>query len=131
MQTGAQTAPVSKTMLWAGLLVSTLPVLVLLLSAVMKLVKPAPVVEGFAHLGWADSLALSLAILELACTLVYVIPQTAVLGAVLLTGYLGGATATHVRVGDPFYGPIILGALVWLGLFLRDARLRALLPLRR
>ncbi len=131
MQTAAPTAPVSKTMLWAGLLVSTLPVLVLLLSAVMKLVKPAPVVEGFAHLGWADSLALSLAILELACTLLYVIPQTAVLGAVLLTGYLGGATATHLRVGDPFYAPVLLGALVWLGLFLRDARLQALLPLRR
>ncbi len=131
MQADMQTAPVSKTMLWAGRIISALPVLALVLSAVMKLVKPAAVVEGFAHLGWADGLALSLAILELACTLLYVIPQTAVLGAVLLTGYLGGASATLLRVVDPFYAPILLGVLVWLGLFLRDARLRALLPLRR
>jgi DoxX-like family len=131
MESNTQAAPVSKTMLWAGRIVSALPVLVLLMSAVMKLIKPASVVEGLTHLGWDESLALGLAILELACTLVYVIPQTAVLGAILLTGYLGGATATHVRVGDPFYAPIILGVLVWGGLFLRDARLRALLPLRR
>ena len=131
MTSNTQTAPTSKTMLWAGRIVSALPVLVLLLSAVMKLLKPTPVVEGFAHLGWDESLALVLAIVELACTLLYVIPQTAVLGAILLTGYLGGATATHARIGDPFYAPILLGVLVWLGLFLRGARLRALLPLRR
>jgi Mn2+/Fe2+ NRAMP family transporter len=70
-------------------------------------------------------------ILEIACTVIYVIPRTSVLGAILLTGYLGGATATHVRIGDPsFFGPVIFGVLVWLGLWLRDARLRALLPLR-
>jgi hypothetical protein len=115
MTSNPQTAPVSKTMLWAGRIVSALPVLALVLSAVMKLMKPPPVVEGFAHLGWDDNLALVLAIVELTCTFIYVIPQTAVLGAILLTGYLGGATATHVRIGDPFYAPILLGVLVWYG----------------
>src|SRR5215831_12639778 len=131
MGSGTETTPVSKTMLWAGRIVSALPVLLLLLSAVMKLVKPAPVVEGFAHLGYPESLALGLGLLELACTVVYVIPRTSVLGAILLTGYLGGATATHVRVGEPFFAPIILGVLVWGGLFLRDEQLRELIPLRR
>jgi len=126
-----QTSPVSKKMLWAGYIVSALPVLMLTMSAVMKFVKPAPVVEGFAHLGWPENLALALGILELVCTILYVIPQTAVLGAILLTGYLGGATATHVRIGDPFFMPIVLGVLVWLGVYLRDGRLRALIPLRR
>src|SRR5205085_1189623 len=95
-----------------------------------KLVKPAPVAEGFVHLGYHEGLALGIGVLELVCTAVYMIPGTAVLGAVLLTGYLGGATATHVRVGEPFYAPVLLGVLLWFGLFLRDARLRALLPLR-
>ena len=125
------TTPISKKMLWAGRVLSTLPVLVLLFSAVMKFVKPAPVVEGFAHLGFPERLALGLGILEIACTAVYVIPRTAVLGAILLTGYLGGATVTHLRVGEPFFMPVILGVLVWGGLFLRDARLRVLIPLRR
>ncbi len=128
---GAQVAPGSKTMLWAGYIMSTLPVLMLLFSGVMKLMKPAPVVEGFAHLGYPESLALGLGIVELACAVVYVIPRTAVFGAILMTGYLGGATATHVRIGEPFFMPIVLGVLVWGGLYLRDDRLRALLPLRR
>jgi hypothetical protein len=108
-----------------------LPVLLLLLSGAMKLVKPAPVVEGFAQLGYSPDLALGIGIVEIICTALYVIPQTTVLGAILLTGYLGGATATHLRVGDPYYAPIIVGVLVWLGLFLRDARLRALIPWRK
>ncbi len=123
--------PVSKTMLWAGRVTSILPVLLLLMSGVMKLVKPPAVVEGFAKLGYPDRLALPLGIVELVCTVLYVIPQTSVLGAILLTGYLGGATATHVRLGDPFVGPIIFGVFVWLGLYLRDARLRVLIPLNR
>jgi DoxX-like protein len=106
-------------------------VLMLVFSAVMKFLKPKEVMEGFVHLGYPERLALGLGILELACTLLYVIPQTAVLGAILLTAYLGGATASHVRIGEPFYTPIILCVLVWLGLFLRDPRLRALIPLRR
>ena len=124
---------VSKKALWGGRLLSALPLLMLLPSAAMKFLKPPEVIEGFVRLGYPESLALGLGILELACTAVYLIPRTSVLGAILLTGYLGGATATHVRVGDPlsmFIIPVILGVLVWGGLFLRDPRLRALIPLR-
>ncbi len=123
-------APVSKKALWAGRVLIALPVLMLLMSGVMKLLKPASIVEVFTHLGYPESLALGIGILELVCTAIYVIPRTSVLGAVLLTGYLGGATATHVRVGEPFYTPVLLGVLLWGGLVLRDNRLRALLPLR-
>jgi len=130
MQSDTQTAPVSKKMLWAGYIISVLPILLLLFSGVMKLVKPGSVVEGFVRLGYPESLALGIGVVELACAVVYVIPQTSVLGAILLTGYLGGATATHVRIGEPFFMPIVLGVMIWGGLFLRDARLRALLPLR-
>ena len=130
MGTDPQHARVSKRMLWAGRVAGALPVLMLLFSGTMKLAKPAPVVEEFARLAYPESVVLGIGILELACTVVYVIPRTSVLGAILLTGYLGGATATHVRVGDPFVAPVIGGALVWLGLFLRDERLRELIPLR-
>ena len=124
---------VSKKALWGGRTLGALPLLMLLPSATMKFLKPPEVIEGFVRLGYPESLALGLGILELACTAVYLIPRTSVLGAILLTGYLGGATATHVRVGDPlsmFIIPVILGVLVWGGLFLRDPRLRALIPLR-
>ena len=123
--------PVSKAALWVGYIMSAIPVLMLLFSAVMKFVQPPAVMEGFKKLGLPEKLATSLGILELTCTVLYVIPRTAVLGAVLLTGYLGGATVTHLRVGEPFFGPVLFGVLVWGGLFLRDARLRALIPLRR
>ncbi|MGB2611444.1 MAG: DoxX family protein [Isosphaeraceae bacterium] len=129
-KTQSQVAFVSKKLLWAGWIASALPVLMLIVSGVMKLVKPAPLVEGFARFGYSDSLALGIGIVELACTVIYLIPRTSVLGAILLTGYLGGATATHVRIGDPFFVPIVLGVLVWAGLLLREERLRALLPLR-
>ena len=131
MQVVTQTYPVSKKTLWAGYVMSALPVLMLLPSAAMKFVKPPPVVDGFAHLGLPESLALGLGILELACTVAYLIPQTSILGAILLTGYLGGATVTHLRVGDPFFMPAIIGVLVWGGLFLREPRLRTLIPVRR
>ncbi len=121
----------SKRMLWVGWVLTALPSLLLLFSGVMKLAKPPAVVEGFEALGYDADLALGLGIVEIACTAVYLFPRTAVLGAILLTGYLGGATATHLRVGDPFVMPIVLGVVVWLGIFLRDARLRALIPLRR
>ena len=125
-----QLARVSKKMLWAGRIASAVPILMLLFSGIMKMVKPALVVEEFARLGYSESAALGIGVLELGCTAVYLIPRTSVLGAILLTGYLGGATATHVRIGDPFFGPVVVGALVWLGLFLRDERLRELIPLR-
>lgn len=126
-----QAAGGSRKLFWAGCVVSALPVLMLVMSGVMKLTKGAQVIEGFTKFGYAESVVVPLGIVELASTLLYVIPQTSVLGAILLTGYLGGATATHVRAGDPFIIPVALGVLVWLGLFLREARIRALFPLRR
>lgn len=123
-------APASKKMLWTGRVMSTLPVLALLMSGGMKLAGPPGLAEGFKHLGVPLSHAVGLGVLELACTALYVIPRTSILGAILLTGYLGGAIQTHVRVGDPFYSQIIFGVILWGGLFLRDARLRALIPLR-
>ena len=125
------TSPVSRKILWTSYVMSTLPVLMLLFSASMKLAHPPQLDEGFGHLGWPVSLAFGLGILELGCTIVYAIPRVAVLGAILLTGYLGGAIATHVRVDDPYYSQIILGVVLWGGLYLRDPRLRALIPLRR
>jgi uncharacterized protein YndB with AHSA1/START domain len=118
-------------MVWAGWILGVVPVLMLLLSAVMKFLKPPALAEGFTHLGYAEDLALGLGILELFCTVLYVIPRTSVLGAILLTGYLGGATATHVRVGEPSAAPVLLGIVLWVGLYLRDERLRTLLAPRR
>lgn len=127
----ADTQPTSRKMLWAGRIISFVPALMLLASAIMKLVKHPAVVEGMSQLGYAERLVRGLGVVELACTVLYLIPQTSILGAVLLTGYLGGAMATHVRIGDQFITQFLLGVLVWLGLYLRDPRLRALLPLRR
>ncbi|HST22203.1 MAG TPA: DoxX family protein [Blastocatellia bacterium] len=134
MQSGIQSDSTSKKMLWAGRIISTIAALFLLVDAVAKLFKPAAVVEGTVQLGYPESVIIGLGILLLICTLLYMIPRTSVLGAILLTGYLGGATATHVRVGGPLFSilfPGIFGILIWGGLFLRDERLRALIPLRR
>lgn len=130
MEHPPQTAPVSKATLWTGRVMSALPVLMLTFSAAMKFAKPTPVVEGFVHLGWPEHLALALGMIEIASAILYAIPQTAVLGAILVTGYLGGATATHVRIEEAFFMPIVLGILAWGGLYLRDRRIRALMPLR-
>jgi hypothetical protein len=133
MQSAAQTAPVSKKKLWAGIIITALPALFLFLDGVGKVAKPAVVVEATVRLGYPESVILYLGIVLLACTIVYVIPRTAVLGAILLTGYLGGAVATHVRAGGSLFEilfPVIMGALVWGGLYLRDQRLRALIPFR-
>lgn len=113
----------------AGWVASILPVLVLVLSGAAKLSGGQKVAEGFEHLGWPFALAIPLGMLELACVAVYLIPATSVLGAILITGYMGGAIATHVRIGEPFFVQLLLGVFVWLGLYLRDARLQALLPL--
>jgi len=126
----ATDAPVSKWQFWAGWLLSAAPALMLLASGGSKLLKPAAVVEGFTHLGYQPDLALPLGVVEIVSTVLYLIPQTAVLGAVLLTGYMGGAIATHVRLGEPFFVQVLLGVALWLGLYLRDRRIRALLPLR-
>jgi hypothetical protein len=129
--------PVSKTALWSGRILSALVILFLLFDSVIKLIPIAPVTETLQQLGYSPSinLARGLGILTLACTLFYAIPRTAVLGAILLTGLLGGAMATHLRVGSPVFSHLLFGAylglMVWGGLWLRDAQLRALLPLRR
>lgn len=123
----------SKKLIWAGWIMSVLPVPLLAMSCSMKLMKGAQAVEGFAKMGYPAGVIVPLGIVELGCTVLYLIPQTAVLGAILLTGYLGGAVDVHVRNGDPFANvatPIVLGVLVWGGLFLRDPRIRALIPLR-
>jgi hypothetical protein len=123
--------PISKAMVGLGWVLTILPSLLLLFSAEMKLSKSEEVLKGFEHLGYPEHLALTLAILEIGSTVLYLIPRTAVLGAILLTGYLGGAIATHVRLGEAqFLVPLILGVLIWGGLFLRDSRLRALIPMR-
>jgi hypothetical protein len=116
--------------LWAGRIISTLPVLFLLVDGIMKLVKPRVVVEATVKLGYPESVIVGLGVVLIACTIVYLIPRTAVLGAILLTGYLGGAIATHVRAGDqlfPIIFPVILGAMLWGGLYLRDKRVRSLI----
>ena len=119
-------------MLIAGWILGLLPALLLLFSAVMKFAKPPAVVDGFHKFGYPDRLIVPLGVVEFACAILYLIPRTATLGAVLLTGYLGGAVATNVRVGDPsFIMPALCGVVLWLGLFLRDRRLRVLLPFRQ
>jgi hypothetical protein len=126
------TAPVSKTMLWVGRVMSAVPVLLILLGAVMKLMKLPAVIEGFAHAGVPEKLIVPVGLIEATCVVVYLIPRTAVLGAILMTGLLGGATITTLRVADPTYPmPVVLGMLAWGGLYLRDMRLRALIPLRK
>ena len=124
--------PISKPALWTGRVMSALPILLVLMSSVMKLLKLPAVVEGFARAGLPQHLILPVGIIELVCVVVYVIPRTSVLGAILMTGLLGGATITTLRVGDPTYPmPVVLGMLAWGGLYLRDPRLRALIPLRQ
>jgi DoxX-like family len=134
MQSTTQTASVSKARLWTGRTLSALAVLFLLFDGVIKLMNIAPVAESFTRLGYPVSVARGIGILELICLVIYLIPRTSALGAVLLTGFLGGAIATHVRVGDPLFShvlfPTYIGLLIWGGLFLREGRLRALVPLR-
>lgn len=118
-------------MFWAGWILSVLPSALLMMSGTMKLTQSQTALEGFTHLGYDPNIAVGLGIVEVGCTIVYLIPQTAVLGAILLTGYLGGATATHLRIGEPnFVAAVIIGMVVWGGLYLRDSRIRALIPLR-
>jgi len=120
----------SKKVAWAGRIVSGLASLVFAISAMMKLKGGEGAEQMFAHLGLSGSLILPIALLELASLVIYLVPRTSALGAILLTGYMGGAILAHLRIGEPPVIPSVLGVLVWLGLYLRDARLRALLPLR-
>lgn len=119
---------------WAGLILTVIPVLFLLFDGVTKLMLVKPVADAMPQLGWPVSLARPLGVIVLVCLALYVIPRTAVLGAILLTGFLGGAVATNLRLGNPLLShvlfPVYVGLLLWGGLYLRDARLRALIPLR-
>jgi len=121
----------SGKIVWVGRVLSVLASLVFAVSAFMKVKGGAEVTQGMAHLGLPESLLIPLAILEVSCVVVYLIPATSVLGAIVLTGFVGGTICTHLRVGDPFFIQVALGIVVWLGLYLRENRLKALIPLRR
>ena len=129
--TDVSAAQASKGMRWASYVATVLPVLFLLFSASGKFLKPEGMEPNVEHLGWRMDQMTMLGIVELACVIIYLVPRTAVLGAVLLTAYLGGATATHARIGDLFIIPIVTAGLVWLGIFLREPRLWSLLPFRK
>ena len=125
----------TKGKLWTGRVLSSLAVLFLSFDGVMKLVKPPVVVEGTVQLGYPASLITPIGVVLLSCLAIYCVPATRVLGAILLTGYLGGAVATHVRHGDPLFShilaPIYVASFLWLGLWLRDPGLRDFVPLRK
>lgn len=130
MQAIAQTVPISKARFTAGHILSGFAVLFFVVDAVMKFFKPAPVVEAFAQLGWPIGVSVGIGSILLICTALYVVPRTAILGAILLTGYLGGAVAANVRVDNPLFShtlfPVYMGILLWAALFLRDNRVRVL-----
>jgi DoxX-like family len=119
--------------LWAGWVLSLWPAVVVVSSATWKLTRNPWYVHEFGRIGWPESALTGLALLQLGCLTLYLIPPTAVLGAVLLTGYLGGAIATYVRMGEPYpvLVPLSTSLIAWAGIYLREERLRALLPLRR
>jgi hypothetical protein len=135
MEYGAQAAPISKGQLWTGRVLSGIAVLFMLFDTVIHAMKPPPVVQGFAQLGFPLSAAIPLSIIEFIGIVLYLIPRTSVFGAILLTGYLGGAIAIQVRVGAPLFStvlaPVYVALFLWGGLYLRDEQVRALIPLRR
>ena len=114
-----------------GRVITGLVSLLFLFSAAMKFMGGAEVKEGMTHLGLPESMIIPLGILEAACTVIYLIPATSVLGAILLAGYIGGAICTHWRVGDPFLPQVAIGLVIWLGIYLREPRLKALIPIRK
>jgi len=134
MQSAIQPEPLSKKSLWVGRILSGLVTAFLLFDAMIHLLRPAPVVEAFAKLHLPLSLAVELGIVELVCLALYVIPQMSILGAILLTGYLGGAVAIQMTTSNSLFGevlfPVYVGVLVWGGLYLRDERLRTVIPWR-
>ena len=121
---------ISSAQRWAGLILSVLASLFLLFDGAMKLVKPPVVVQATIQLGYPESAILGIGVTLLACTLLYIVPRTSILGAVLLTGYLGGAVASNIRAGMPLFNvvfPMIVAAMLWGGLWSRDLRVRSLL----
>jgi uncharacterized membrane protein (UPF0182 family) len=134
MQSGTQLESVSKGRLWTGRIISALVVLFLLFDSITKVLKVRAVIEASAQLGFPVSAIVTIGVILLVCTVLYVIPQTAVLGTILLTGFLGGAVAANIRIGNPIFNtlfPIIFAALAWTGIFLREPRLSTLVPLRK
>ena len=132
MQAATQALPSPRAALWAGWIISALAILFLIFDGVSKVLKLAPAVEATVQLGYHESLVIGIGVIELVCLAIYIIPRTSILGAILLTGYLGGAIATNLRAGTPLFNvvfPIIIGALIWGAIYLRDAQLRALVPL--
>lgn len=133
MATTAQVVPVSKGMLWTGRIISGLVVLFMIFDGVTKVMKVPQVVQASAKLGYSGSALVAIGATLLICTTLYVIPRSTIFGAILLTAYLGGAVDANVHSGTPLFNitfPIIFGVLAWLGIYLRDARLRALVPVR-
>jgi hypothetical protein len=116
---------------WIGWVLTVLAVAPFAFGAVMKFLRPPQMLEGWAHFGWPTSMILVVAILEATSVLLYLIPRISILGAIVLTGFLGGAIATHLRIGEPVVLHVILGILIWGGLYLREPRLRELLPIRK
>lgn len=128
-----QVVPVSKKRRWTGWILSTLAVLFMLFDSYSHLTMPTPVADAFVRLGYPVSLGIGIGILGLVCTALYAIPRTSIVGAILLTGFLGGATAANLRVADPLFEtlfPVLFGALIWAGIFLRDDLLRGLVSFR-
>jgi hypothetical protein len=136
MSTMTQTPTISSTSLWTGRVLSGLVIAFLLFDGAIKLIPLQVVTDTMVELGYSGSVDLArlLGVLTLGCTILYAVPRTSILGAILLTGYLGGAMATHLRVGNPLFSHLLfglyLGVMAWGGLYLRDARLRSLIPLR-
>lgn len=130
MEAATPTKTVSKAARVTGWILTIVPVLLLVMSGVMKILKPEGVVKGFEHMQVPIELATGIGILQLAITGIYLVRRTSVLGAILLTGYLGGAILTGLRVGDPWIFPLLVGVALWGGLWLRDHRVRALIPLK-
>jgi DoxX-like family len=133
MQSHTQAGPVSKGRLWTGRIISAVVVLFLLFDSITKVMKVRAVIEASAQLGYPANTIFAIGIILLVCTVFHMIPQTAVLGAILLTGYLGGAVAANLRIGSAMFNtffPIVFAALAWTGIFLRESRLGALIPFR-
>jgi hypothetical protein len=135
MTSAAHTSPIAKKRLVTGYVLTTLVGLFLTFDTVLKVLRLAPAVQGTTELGYPAHTVLWIGLIELVCLGLYLVPRTSVLGALLLTGYLGGAIATHVRIGSPLLGftffPIYVALLIWGGLYLREPRLASLLPFRR
>lgn len=127
-----QTVPRRRSWVWPGRILSALPVLLMLFGAFIKLSNNPNVIEAFTgKYGYPRQSLVAIGIAEATCAILYAIPRTAIFGAILTTTYLGGAVATHVRAQEPFIAPVLVGIVVWAGLYLRDERVRALVPLRR